>query len=188
MKKLFSVLVIFIAMLLFVACTTVETPVAPSDPSVADSLCVKPESDNDYTWSSFSCVNVSTIVYKVTIEVDDEIINHTEVGASGSAFVFNGFGSASYRMWQEGKGLLPVKIVSIEPAIEDIPVGTNIVLKTSDLKAMSLPTGATTVFICNLDTEVLSPVRDNQVLTTDRQTYELDNCRMLSPVFVPATP
>ena len=53
---------------------------------------------------------------------------------------------------------------------------------------MGLPTGATTTFICNLDTEVLSPVENNQILTEDRITYESDDCRMASPIYLPQTP
>ena len=91
-------------------------------------------------------------------------------------------------MWQDGKGLLPVRILSITPSYAIVPAGTNIILKTSDLKAMALPTGATTTFICNLDTEVLSPVENNQILTEDRITYESDDCRMASPIYLPQTP
>lgn len=186
MKKIIFIMA-FIALTLAACSPGVpgDTSVDPSSNAVAGEGYVFPESDNEYRWDFSSRVEVSTVVYTVTVIVDDAIVNHTEVNAQGSAFVFGGYGSANYRMWQEGKGLLPVKVVAIEPALEYVSVGSYIILKTSDLKAMSLPDGARTVFICNLDTEVLSPVQNGQVLTTNRKVYELDDCRMTTPVFTP---
>lgn len=187
MKRSLLFVSIVVLLVLLSACAAISvTPVPPSDPSVASSKCVKPESDNQNSWNYSSCVDVSTTVFKLTIVVEDEITNHTEVGASGSAIYYYGVGTASYRLWQEGKGLLPVRVLSIEPSYEQVPAGSNIVLKTTDLKAMGLPTGATTIFICNLDTEVLSPVQSMQVLTEDRLTYEFDDCRMFLPTYIPA--
>ncbi len=187
MKNPWLIFLVLVLTLVLSACAS--TPVPPSDPSVVKTECVAPESDSDYRWAMGACVNVSTTVYKVTVRVADDMESHTEIGASGSAFMYGGYGSASYRMWQEGKGLLPVEILDLDPSLESIPVGSLIVLKTSDLKAMAIPNDASAVFICNLDTEVLSPVQNVQVLTTDRLTYELDDCRMLTPVYsLPTTP
>lgn len=177
--------VLVLVLLTLAACMPATTPVPPSDPSVVDEECVKPESDNSYYWSQQSCVYVSTTVYTVVVEVDDQIVNNTELNATGSAFVYAGYGSASYRMWQEGKGLLPVRVLSVIPALDWAGEGVSVILKTSDLKAMALPTGARVEFVCNLDTEVLSPVQNNQILTTDRQVYELDDCRMTTSSFSP---
>lgn len=181
MKKMFGILVLL--GLLVSACAP-QAAVAPDDPSVVKEEQVSPESDNKYSWSLNSYVDVSTTVYTVIVRVNDDIVNHTEVNGSGSAFMYGGYGSASMRIWQEGKGLLPVVVDSISPAVDYIPVGSMIILKTSDLKAMGLPNGATATFICNMDTEVLSPVQHSQVLTTDRLTKELDDCRMTTPVYI----
>lgn len=185
-KQHFAVVCLLLAAFVLAGCYGgPETPVPPSDSSVIRSGCVRPESDNQYTWNSNSCVEVSTTVYRVRVKVDDEIVSHSETNADGSMMVIGGLGAGSYRMWQEGKGLLPVRLLSIDPEADRISVGSNLILKTSDLKAMGLPTGSTAEFICNMDTEVLSPVQHNQVLTTNRLTYELDDCRMTLPTFRP---
>lgn len=187
MKKYLFVLILIVTLLIS-ACSPDEytgvAPVDPSDTSVVDTQYVKPESDNSYDWNRDARIEVSTTVYEVTVLINDEIVNHTEAGATGSGFAYGGIGSMSYRMWQDGKGLLPVTVIKIIPLLDSVPNGSYIILKTSDLKAMALPTGAQTTFICNLDTEVLSPVKDYQVLTTDRLTYELDACRMILPVYI----
>ena len=187
MKK--NLVIIVLVMMVFamtaLACAQ-EKPVANTDVSVTPVTCVYPESDNDKGWSSKSCVDINTQVYSITVKVMDEMVNHTETNASGSAFAYGGgYASASWRMWQDGKGILPVVIMEISPEFHGILAGDYILLKTSDLKAMALPNGSTTKFICNQDVEVLSPVENLQVLTSDRLTYELDNCRMTSPKFVP---
>lgn len=189
------IIFLFVLVLLLAACAPVDsrTPVAPSDARVTPEECVRPESDNEYDWSYTSCVNVSTQVYTLKVEVNDEIFNFTRQEASGSAILINGIGVANYRQVQNGKGILPVILMEVDPHTDIIELGAPIILKTVDLKAVSLPNGARTSFICNLDTEVLSPVKDNQVLTEDRLTYEFDDCRMVSPEFdmptvMPAAP
>ena len=182
--KIFASLMLGLSFLLS-ACGPAATPVPPSDPSVEKTKCVYPESDNKYSWAYNACVTVSTITYKIIVTVADQIVSNTQLHGSGSGTTVNGVGSVSYRMWQDGKGLLPAEVVSLDPAIDGISAGTHIILKTTDLKAMALPAGATATFICNLDNEVLSPVQSGQVLTSDKQTYELDDCRMTSPAYKP---
>lgn len=189
MKKIVWLLVMF----LLVGCAAPVTPVAVvSGTNVApnaegtmvpipDKACVRPESDNSYHWSSNACVYVDTSVWTVKVRINDEMVNKVDNKSEGSAFAYGGYALASYRSWTEGKGQLPVIIISIEPDFPELYAGLPIVLKTSDSKAMALPNGAVTEFICNQDVEVLSPVIDWQVLTDDRLTYELDDCRMTYP-------
>jgi len=187
MKKFFVVFVLLLSVLL-AACEGTVRPVNFDESGAPEVLCVKPESDNKYYWSSISCVEVNTRAYVVVVDVVDEITNHTEVNAEsyGYGTMYGGYGyaSSSMRMWQDGKGLLPVTIVTVNPPFHDLQVGDTIILKTTDLKAMAIPAGARATFVCNEDTEVVSPVKSNQTLTTDRITYELDDCRMLTPEYV----
>lgn len=155
---------------------------------VAEKVCVRPESDNSYQWNSNACVEISTSVYVVKVRVNDEITSVVKNFSQGSATAINGIAVASYRSWQEGKGILPVIVLSINPEFPGVYSGVNIGLKTSDTKAMNLPNGAETVFICNQDVETLSPNQNGQALTEDRQTYELDDCRMKTPAYTIPTP
>jgi hypothetical protein len=178
-------LLVLITGLLLTACGPTTAPATPPPVGSAPDSKRSPDTDNKYSWSSDSYVPVTTQVYTIEVKVADEIVNHTELNGTGSAVAINGYGSASMRIWQDGKGLLPVKLLSISPAYVGLEPGVFLILKTSDLKAMALPAQSTTKFVCNLDTEVLSPVEDRQLLTTDRITYELDNCRMILPTYNP---
>lgn len=170
-------LIVVLLFIVLVGCA----PIKPVDPSLATpAVCVRPETDNSQMWALGACVDVSTTVYTVVVRVDSQIVNHSEMNVAGSTY--NGTGS--FRMWQDGKGILPVILVSINPPFPELEPSDRILIKTSDLKAMALPEGAQTTFICNEDIEVLSPNTTGQVLTTDRLTRELDDCRMLLPSYL----
>lgn len=183
MKRFLIVLVLL--GVLVSACGTHE-PVSRQEADQVD-LLVHPESDNSYGWSLGSRVRINIDVFYLKVRVNDEMTSHSELQASGSGTGYMsggfGYGVMSYRMWQEGKGILPVTVLSISPEFHGISAGETILLKTSDLKAMALPNGSVTEFICNEDVEILSPVANSQILTTDRLTYELDNCRMTLPTY-----
>lgn len=173
--------------LLLVGCAEATTPVPNTDPNVRQVICVAPESDNAYQWAIGSCVETNTDVYLITVRVVQTLTSHNEINAagSGSGVLFGNSGSYSshFRMWQDGKGILPVEILSIFPEFPSLMVGNTILLKTSDLKAMALPELSEVEFVCNQDIEVLSPNQNRQTLTTDRLTYELDDCRMTTPSY-----
>lgn len=180
-----SLLVIVLLSLLLDACSQIS-PVDPNSSEVARNVCSPPESDNKNVWALGSCVTVSTTVYTVRVRISDDINNHTTISGSGSSFGTSNYSGSSFRLWQDGKGILPVFVVAISPEFHNLQQESGyILLKTSDLKAMALPISATATFICNEDVEVLSPNQNSQVLTTDRLTYELDDCRMTTPAFLP---
>lgn len=161
-----------------------EQEVAAQEPTTE---CQVPESDNGLRWARNSCVKVNTAVYEVEVEIVGEIASNSTVngagGGSGFAAGGSGFMSSSWRIWQEGKGVLPVRVISITPVFEGVESGMTVLLKTSDLKAMALPVGAMARFKCNQDIEAVSPNENFQVLATERLTYELDDCRMTTPEF-----
>lgn len=189
MSKFFAVVIsLILAGTVFAACA--PEPVASAQTEATSKTgfeCEWPVTDNNHSWSFAVCIPVDPTVYIVEVEVVDEIRNNTELNASGGGFVFGGYGSFGMRMWQDGKGLLPVRIVNLSPAFRDIVPGDHIILKTLDLKAMALPPGALVKFVCNSDTEILSPPGDpNQITPSEeRYTYELDECRMVTPEYLP---
>lgn len=188
MKTYKCVSLIVLIVLLLSACAEPYTPIEPDSTQVAPVVCSHPESDNSSSWELNACVEISTQVYSVVVIIYDDIASHTEVNAEGSSSggAYGGYGSysSSFRMWQDGKGILPVQLISVSPDFHELEPGDLFLLKTSDLKAMSIPVGATARFVCNEDVEVLSPNQNNQWLTKDRLTYELDDCRMETPRFV----
>ena|SRR5688572_7068277 len=175
-----SIIVLIGAMLS--ACAPV-TPVPPSEANNDAATCIAPGSDNGLAWDSSACVYVDTNVYVVKVQVIGDMSNNQTENGSISGMSVNGTGGVSGRIWTEGKGILPVQVISIDPVFEGINPEDMIILKTTDLKALGLPVGAYVTFLCNRDPEVLSPVYNFQTMTTDRVTYELDDCRMASPEF-----
>ncbi len=177
-----------LAIMFIAACTPrpTVTPVAPDNPVVAGTqvAAVRPESDNNYQWDYRSVVAVDTQVYTIMIEVYGNTTNYSETNGSISGIGFSGYSSMSGRIWQDGKGILPIILKSVSPSIAGLEAGRLMIIKTTDLKAMALEPGYITEFKCNLDNEVISPVTNGQILTTDRQTYEFDDCRMTDGTFV----
>ena len=179
--RIFLSIIVLIGALLS-ACAPV-TPVAPSEANNDQETCVYPVPDNNNRWREGACVYVDTNVYTLKVQVVGDMASNQTQNGSISGVSINGTGGVSGRIWTEGKGILPVRVVSIDPAFEGVTPEDTIVLKTTDLKAVGLPVGAYATFLCNRDPEVLSPVYDLQTMTTDRVTYELDDCRMASPEF-----
>lgn len=167
---------LFVLVLVLAGC---GSGVLPSDYTNIDVVCTMAESDNGLSFER-TCLETSTSVYTLAVEVLDLIVSHQTTSAE--AIAVNGF--ASYRQWQDGKGLLPVKVISISPEFPGLKPGDLVILKTVDLKAMALPGGVYTSFRCNQDLEVVSPNYNGQTLTKDRITYELDDCRMFSPEYL----
>lgn len=189
-KLLKNVLVLLVAFsFLLSSCDAVpadyQTAIASGE--VREQECVSAPSDNGKMWAMNSCVWVSTVAYEVTVRISDDLLSTQTINSEsyGSVVGMGGsvYGSSSSRMWTEGKGTVPVKLLNISHEFPMVEVGQLIILKTTDLKAISLPVGAIVLFVCSQDAEVTSPVYSGQLLTTDRVTYELDNCRMKSPAF-----
>lgn len=178
-----SILGVMIFGILLAACTT-QTAVDPSTVSKEESVTSQyPESDNGKSWAFGSRVEYDTQTYKLYVEILGELSSNQTTNGSISGFSTSGYGSVSGRIWTEGKGILPVKVLTMSPTVEWIDILLPVLLKTSDLKVMGVPVGAMIDLICNHDVEVLSPVFTGQTLTTDRLTDELDNCRMLYPQY-----
>ena len=90
-----------------------------------------------------------------------------------------GFGDA--RLWQDGKGLVSVHVNSISPSLDYIKPGTDIILKTTDLKIMAINEGYSFEVRCRNDYEPVAALQNNEVTNDRYDTYELDYCRMTNP-------
>ncbi len=90
-----------------------------------------------------------------------------------------GFGDA--RLWQDGKGLVSVHVNSISPSLDYVKPGTDIILKTTDLKIMAINEGYSFEVRCRNDYEPVAALQNNEVTNDRYDTYELDYCRMTNP-------
>lgn len=168
------------------ACAPV-TPVAPEAANNQAETCVPVGSDNGIAWPPGSCVTIDTRLYVLDVQIAGNMANNQTVNGSVSGMTVGGYGGVSGSIWTEGKGVVLVKLMSINPDFPGIKVGDYIIIKTTDLKAMALPVGSRATMFCNKDPEATSPLYVGQTFTTDRVTLELDDCRMQSPkVILPA--
>ncbi len=115
--------------------------------------------------------------------------------SQGSAFVYQGSGSAYVQSSTPGKGFIrfhvdnvtwthvPSETIEFEPVVA---VGDNVLLKTSDTKAASLVAGDRTTFKCRVQKEFVEAVASNEQPTLNHITEELDYCRMETPKFTPS--
>ena len=163
MKK---VLIILIALLL-VACE----PTAPLA-----------ESDSNQHYGTGSEVPVDTNVYNLEAEVSGDVESVTGLRAEGSALTISGTGGANFSMWEEGKGLLRVMIISITPALDNVYAGKVVILKTTDKKVMALLPGDQVSLKCRNQYEAVAAVLNYEDFDPEEMgTWELDYCRMTDP-------
>jgi hypothetical protein len=124
-------------------------------------------------------------LYRLTVRVGGESKDHTELHGSGSSWSVNGTGGGSVSFWQDGKGIIPAEVKSIQPSPGFIRVGDNVVLKSEDLKLGRVQDGWVIDVKCRIDYE---PVKNLGVVgevndARDVQTWELDDCRWVDGVF-----
>lgn len=174
MKTKFWLLIVLV--LLLSACSA---PV-PADLTKSDNTAAKSDGNNYYDPN----------LYTLTVQIGGEIKEHTEVHAQGSSYNYNGIGGGSFSVWQDGKGMVPVKIISMEPVSPVVSVGDTIILKTEDLKFAALQPGWTTQVKCRMDYEPLTKLNvPYEVVDAElTQTWELDLCRMVTPKFTEPLP
>lgn len=178
MKKL-----ILLVILLLVACSPeISASAPPPPPEVAPEnenfYCTIPESDNGLAWANGSRVCYDTQVYELTVNVLGDLASNQTTSGEISGGSYGSYGSVSGRIWTDGKGVLPVMIVSMNIAATWIDLTQPYLLKTTDLKVMGVPAGSRITVICQHDVEALSPSFTGQTFTRNRVTDELDNCRM----------
>ncbi len=149
----------------------------------AEFVCSNIWGEDGVQWSRGSCAPVQKEPFLVRAVMMDDVIFHTTTTTEGEYSSWLLESSGTYRQWEDGEGILPVKVLGIEPSFPGIGDGSLILLKTIDLKAMGLEVGAVMEFLCRQDAEVLPPVYSGQKLTPEYIIYELDSCRMVAPGF-----
>ena len=188
MKNLIFLLLVILGILLSACAPTVSASAPPPPANVAPEgekyYCTTPETDNGKTWFNAN-ICYDTQVYHLTVRIIGDLNSNQTTNGSISGSSYNGYGSVSGRIWTEGKGILPVQIISMSPVADQswgnwIDLSLPYILKTSDLGIMGVPVNATVEVVCNHDVEALSPVFNGQTFTKDRVTHELDNCRLVT--------
>lgn len=143
--------------------------------------CQSRVSDSGLTQKSFG-TNIDNKIYTLNVTMLGDPSSNTETRGEAVQRQYSDiYGYGNMRLWQDGKGLVLVHVNSISPSLKYVQVGTDIVLKTTDLKVMAITEGYQFTVKCRSDYEPIASLRDNELIGSDYDTYELDFCRMVDP-------
>lgn len=146
--------------------------------------CATRTSDSGMTLKTVGKSEDSNI-YVLDVTMIGEPASNQTMGGEGSGRQYSDiYGTGDMRIWQEGKGLVSVHVNSISPNLNYIKPGMDIVLKTTDLKIMSVMDGYSFQVKCRNDYEPVAALVDNELVTDRYDTYELDYCRMTNPEII----
>ena len=148
---------------------------------VSLSACSTRTSDSGYSLKTVG-KRIDSNIYVLNVTMLDEPESNKNIGGEGVSRQYSdiyGFGNS--RLWQDGKGLVSVRVNSVSPSLDYIKPGMDVVLKTTDLKIMAIDTGYTFEVRCRNDYEPVAALQDNEITNERYDTYELDYCRMTNP-------
>ena len=141
--------------------------------------CTTRTSDSGY---SLKTIGNRSNIYVLNVTMLGEPESNKNLGGEGVARQYSdiyGFGNS--RLWQDGKGMISVHVNTINPSLDYIKPGTDVVLKTTDLKIMAIDPGYSFEVRCRNDYEPVASLQNNEVTSERYDTWELDYCRMTNP-------
>jgi hypothetical protein len=151
-----------------------------------------PQNDSGWDWDEGSVdIPCDSHIYQVegtVVTLPESLTIQTERGyGSGSGFMINGMGSVGWSsMGPEFSGKGFVRILVSWSDSELAPAGQVTILKVTDTKAIALLQGDKVRFKCRSEYEAVAPLDYGEKFTTETRdqaaTYELDYCRLVSPV------
>ena len=144
--------------------------------------CTTRTSDSGYSLKTVGN-KIDSNIYVLNVTMLGEAKSNKNLGGEGVQRQYSdiyGFGNS--RLWQDGKGLVSVHVNSISPSLNYIKPGTDVVLKTTDLKIMAIDPGYNFEVRCRNDYEPVASLQNNEITNDRYDTYELDYCRMTNPL------
>ena len=148
----------------------------------AFAACSTRTSDSGYSLKTVG-KKIDSNIYVLNVTMLGEPKSNKNVGGEGIARQYSdiyGFGNS--RLWQDGKGLVSVHVNSVSPSLDYLKTGSDIVLKTTDLKIMAIEPGYSFEVRCRNDYEPVASLQDNEISNDRYDTFELDYCRMTNPL------
>ena len=145
------------------------------------SACTTRTSDSGYNLKTVGN-RIDSNIYILNVTMLGEAKSNKNLGGEGVQRQYSdiyGFGNS--RIWQDGKGLVSVHVNSVSPSLNYLKPGTDIVLKTTDLKIMAIEPGYSFEVRCRNDYEPVAALQNNEMTNDRYDTYELDYCRMTNP-------
>lgn len=144
-----------------------------------------PDSDSAQRFERGTRVKIDSNVYTITgiVYEDPASIVRQDSGARGYCSYDGLSGYGSY--WGPqlvGKGLVRLYVLGCSPESPLAPSGSAVILKVTDTKATNLRPGDEVTFKCRAQHEPVAATERAETLTAEHDTWELDYCRMASPV------
>ena len=149
---------------------------------LAASGCTTRTSDSGYSLKTVGN-RIDSNIYVLNVTMLGEPKSNKNLGGEGVQRQYSdiyGFGNS--RLWQDGKGLVSVHVNSVSPSLNYLKPGSDIVLKTTDLKIMAIEPGYTFEVRCRNDYEPVASLQNNEITNDRYDTFELDYCRMTNPL------
>lgn len=126
--------------------------------------------------------NIDNNIYVLNVTMLGTMVSSRNITAQGTGRQYSDiYGYENLRLWQDGKGMVEVRINSITPSLSYIKPESTIVLKTTDLKIMAISPGYSFEVKCRNDYEPVAALQNNEMISSRHDTYELDYCRMTNP-------
>ena len=151
-----------------------------------------PQNDSQWDWDEGKIdIPCDSYIYQVegtVVTLPESLTIQTERGySSGGGYMIGGFGSVGWSsMGPEFSGKGFVRILVSWSDSDLAPAGQVTILKVTDTKAVALIQGDKVRFKCRKEYEAIAPLDYGEKFTTETRdqaaTYELDYCRLVSPV------
>lgn len=146
------------------------------------SACQTRVSDSGLSLKSVG-TNIDNNIYVLNVTMLGNVISSKDTNALGTGRQYSDiYGYENMRLWQDGKGMVQVRVNSISPSLKYIKPESTIVLKTTDLKVMAVSPGYSFEVKCRNDYEPVAALQNNEMSNSQYDTHELDFCRMTDPV------
>ncbi len=142
-----------------------------------------PTSSSGFNYAWLTTIPVDERVYTITGTVTAEVESLVRQTAPSQAQSYNTDGlsySTYYGPQLNGKGM--VRLTVADSDAELAPVGSTVILKLDDTKGILLLPGDQVTFKCRAQFEAIAAVMKQQAFDQTAGTWELDYCRLASPV------
>lgn len=142
-----------------------------------------PQSSSGMNYAWLTTIPVDTQVYTITGTVVTDVESLVRQTAPAQAQTYNAESlsySTFYGPQLSGKGMVRLAVVASDAELA--PVGSTVILKVDDTKGILLLPGDEVTFKCRAQFEAIAAVVNRQEFDPAAGTWELDYCRLATPV------
>jgi len=146
-----------------------------------------PESNNGLSYAWLTTIPVDANVYTVSGVVAADVESLVRQSAPAQAQTYStdvGSYGTYYGPQLNGKGMVRLTVASSDAELA--PVGSTVILKLDDTKGILLLPGDRITLKCRAQFEAISAVMNRQAFDPAAGTWELDYCRLATPVVASA--